>query len=119
MPEIDKTHDPELRSWVASANGHPDFPIQNLPLGIFSPPGGGEPRAGVAIGDMVLDLAAVRVLDLFSVEAAASRAAEAASGGTLNALFALGAGPRRALRARLSALLAEGSAERAKLEPCL
>ena len=58
MPQIDETHDPKLRSWVASANGHPDFPIQNLPLGVFSPPGGGAPRAGVAIGDMVLDLAA-------------------------------------------------------------
>ena len=41
MPEIDDTHDPERRSWVASANGHPDFPIQNLPLGVFSPPGDG------------------------------------------------------------------------------
>ena len=117
MAQIDETHDPELRSWVASANGHPDFPIQNLPLGVFSPPGGGAPRAGVAIGDMVLDLAAAHAAGLLAGEAA--RAAEAASGGTLNALFALGAGPRRALRARLSELLAEGSAERAKAEPCL
>ena len=113
MPQIDATHDPKLRSWVASANGHPDFPIQNLPLGVFSPPGGGAPRAGVAIGDMVLDLAAAHAAGLFSGEAA--RAAEAASGGALNALFALGAGPRRALRARLSELLADGSAERAKV----
>ena len=116
MPEIDETHDPERRSWVASANGHPDFPIQNLPLGVFSPPGdGGAPRAGVAIGDMVLDLAAAREAGLLSGEAA--RAAEAASGGTLNALFALGAAPRRALRARLSELLAEGSAEAERLAP--
>jgi fumarylacetoacetase len=91
MPEIDETHDPGRRSWVASANGHPDFPVQNLPLGVFSSPGGGAgpPRAGVAIGDMVLDLAAARDAGLFSGEAAA-RAAEAATGGTLNALFALG-----------------------------
>ena len=117
MPAIDGTHDPKQKSWVASANGHPDFPIQNLPLGTFSPPGGGTPRAGVAIGDMVLDLAAARAVGLFAGEAA--RAAEAASGGALNALFALGAGPRRALRARLSELLTEGGAERAQVEPCL
>ena len=78
MAQTDRTHDPKLGSWVASANGHPDFPIQNLPLGVFSPPGGGAPRAGVAIGDMVLDLAAAHAAGLFSGEAA--RAAEAASG---------------------------------------
>ena len=54
----DATHDPSRRSWVASAEGHPDFPIQNLPLGVFSPPGG-TPAGGVAIGDMILDLAAL------------------------------------------------------------
>ena len=120
MPQLDQTHDPKLRSWVASANGHPDVPVQNLPLGVFSPPGGGAPRPGVAIGDMVLDLAAAHAASLFSGEAAqAAEAAAAGGGGALNALFALGAGPRRALRARLSELLAEGSAERAKAEPCL
>jgi len=36
---IDTTHDPERKSWVSDANGHPDFPIQNLPLGIFSTEG--------------------------------------------------------------------------------
>jgi hypothetical protein len=51
------THDPALTSWVESANGHPDFPIQNLPLGVFSV-GKAEPRIGVAIGDMILDLKA-------------------------------------------------------------
>ena len=52
---LDETHDPGLRSRVASANGHADFPIQNLPLGIFAPAGGAK-RAGVAIGDSILDL---------------------------------------------------------------
>ena len=95
MRAVDATHDPKLRSWVASANGHPDFPVQNLPLGVFSPPGGGTPRVGVAIGDMVLDLAAAHAAGLLPGEA--GRAAEAAaSGGTLNGLFARGAGPRRA-----------------------
>ena len=73
MPAIDGTHDPKLRSWVASANGHPDFPVQNLPMGVFSPPGGGTPRVGVAIGDMVLDLAATHAAGLFTGEAARAR----------------------------------------------
>ena len=58
MIELDQTHDPKLASWVASANGHADFPIQNLPLGLFSP-GGATPRTGIAIGDAILDLRAV------------------------------------------------------------
>jgi fumarylacetoacetase len=66
---------------------------------------------------MVLDLAAAHAAGLLSGEAA--RAAEAAAGGALNALFALGTGPRRALRARLSELLAEDSSHRAKVDPCL
>jgi fumarylacetoacetase len=112
----DETHDPARRSWVASANGHPDFPIQNLPLGIFSPPGG-SPRSGVAIGDEILDLAGAHSAGLLT--GAAAEAAEAASTGTLNALFALGAGPRRALRAKLSALLADGAADRGRMKDLL
>ncbi len=46
---IDATHARDRKSWVASANGHSDFPIQNLPFGIFVPPKG-DPRGGVAIG---------------------------------------------------------------------
>ena len=53
----DATHDPARRSWVPGADGHADFPIQNLPLGIFSSAEAGK-RGGVAIGDHVLDLPA-------------------------------------------------------------
>ena len=49
MAQFDATHDPQRRSWVASADGHPDFPIQNLPLGVFSPPGEDISRGGVAV----------------------------------------------------------------------
>jgi fumarylacetoacetase len=53
---IDETHDPSRQSWVASANGHPEFPLQNLPFGVFSPTGNAvpdaRPRGGIAIGDM-------------------------------------------------------------------
>ena len=52
---IDETHDPARTSWVESANGHPEFAVQNLPFGMFAPVGE-PPRPGVAIGDMVLDL---------------------------------------------------------------
>ncbi|HEX6576301.1 MAG TPA: hypothetical protein VF042_15140, partial [Gemmatimonadaceae bacterium] len=56
---MDDTHNPDLKSWVESANDpDTDFPIQNLPFGIFSHPGDEYPRTGIAIGDQILDLAA-------------------------------------------------------------
>jgi len=56
---LDKTHDPELRSWVEYA-GDSDFPIQNLPFGVFKKKNSSErPRGGVAIGDQIFDLAAL------------------------------------------------------------
>ncbi len=58
MSAIDATHAPALRCWVPGADGHVDFPIQNLPLGVFSPRGE-APRAGVAIGAHILDLPAL------------------------------------------------------------
>jgi fumarylacetoacetase len=110
---IDATHAPARRSWVEAANGHADFPIQNLPLGIFCP-AGRAPRGGVAIGDHILDLAAALEAGLFRGES--RRAAEAASGEALNPLLALGAGPRRALRAVVADLLDADGPDRAKLE---
>ncbi|MCS6866529.1 MAG: fumarylacetoacetase [Gemmataceae bacterium] len=54
---IDETHDPARRSWVESANRPGcDFPIQNLPLGVFTPPGSATARIGVAIGEAILDV---------------------------------------------------------------
>ncbi|MGF3027187.1 fumarylacetoacetase [Methylobacterium aquaticum] len=114
--QIDDTHALDLRSWVASADGHSDFPIQNLPFGIVSVDGG-ERRAAVAIGDQVIDLAAARATDLFADVAEA--AVRVMAGGELNAFLALGAAPRRALRARLSEILRVGAPERARLEPLL
>jgi len=114
---LDETHDPARRSWVASARvPGTDFPIQNLPLGVFSR-GGGERRGGIAIGDQVLDLAAALAAGL--LEGEAGEAAEAASGPVLNPLLALGRGASRALRRRVSAILAEGSADQAKASACL
>jgi fumarylacetoacetase len=110
---LDETHDPKRSSWVASAQGHPDFPLQNLPLGVFSR-GDAEPRPGIAIGDSIFDLAAALEAGLFTGDA--ERAAAAASGGTLNGLLALGAAPRIALRRRVSSLLAADGPDRAKAE---
>ncbi|NWD92127.1 fumarylacetoacetase, partial [Pseudomonas sp. K5002] len=102
------------RSWVASANGHRDFPLQNLPLGVFSV-NGSAPRSGVVIGEQILDLHAA--LECFEGEA--RRAVEATAGGQLNAFFELGRGPRVALRERLLELLAEGSDQQGKLQAAL
>lgn len=64
MIPIDATHDPARQSWVESA-GTPgtDFPIQNLPLGVFSPDGT-DPRPGIAIGASILDLRAAAAASL-------------------------------------------------------
>ncbi len=55
---LDDTHDPKRISWVTSANRHRDFPIQNLPFGLFSPPNEAA-RPGVAIGDQIIELQAL------------------------------------------------------------
>ncbi|NBF02342.1 fumarylacetoacetase [Pseudomonas sp. Fl5BN2] len=101
------------RSWVESANGHPDFPLQNLPLGVFSTQGS-APRSGVAIGAQVFDLEAALAAGLF--EGLAKTAVEAARGGQLNGFFQLGRPARVALRERLLELLSEGSSLRGKIE---
>jgi fumarylacetoacetase len=58
-PSLNETHDPARRSFVESANAPGcDFPVQNLPFGVYRPAAGMKPRVGVAIGDQILDLAA-------------------------------------------------------------
>ena len=109
-------HTANARSWVEHANGHSDFPLQNLPLGIFSRPGEAK-RCGVAIGDAILDLEAVLAAGLF--DGAAKAAVEATRGGVLNAFFALGRNARVALRERLLVLLGEHSEHQAALQAAL
>jgi fumarylacetoacetase len=101
LAQIDETHDPALTSWVESANGHADFPIQNLPYGIFSPQGG-QPRPGVAIGDRVLDLAVAAQTGLLP-----GFSRDHLSADSLNVLMARPADERRRLRQRLSAMLSK------------
>ena len=103
-----------IRSWVESANAAEClFPLNNLPCGVFS---GAEcaPRCGVAIGDFVLDVAGLEEAGVLCHD----------GGPLLDAPFwneVMAAGPAvwAALRARLMALLAEGAAERAAVEPFL
>jgi fumarylacetoacetase len=114
MPQLDATHDPARRSWVESANRpDSDFPIQNLPWGVFRR--AGEPaRGGIAIGDRIVDLKAAAAAKLFS--GAATEIAQAASAPTLNDAMALGNRAAGALREQLSDLLRADGPERQRLE---
>ncbi len=103
MPMLDATHDPKRRSWVASANDPAtDFPIQNLPVGVFAPDGGAA-RGGIAIGTMILDVGAAFGRGWF--DGLAAEAAAAMRDDALNALMALGPVAARALRQQVSDLL--------------
>jgi fumarylacetoacetase len=103
-----------LRSWVESANApdHP-FPLNNLPCGVFSTPNE-EPRCGVAIGDFVLDVGALEEAGLLALPGAPLLDVP-----YWNEVMEAGPAVWAVLRVRLTALLAEGSAERALVEPHL
>ncbi len=109
---IDHTHSATARSWLDSANTSDDFPVQNLPLGVFSTVGG-EPHIGVAIGDQVLDLAATSVAALLP-ESLRSPLTQP----TLNDLFARPSSDRRSLRHHLFELLTDRSHQKT-IESCL
>jgi fumarylacetoacetase len=103
---LDATHDPARPSWLVAANAPgTDFPLQNLPFGVFRT-GTTAPRIGVAIGDRVLDLRAAVEVGALAVR---PLLAEACCVARLNDLMRLGAGPRGDLRRAVHALLAEGS----------
>ncbi|BEP33126.1 fumarylacetoacetase [Variovorax sp. V59] len=105
MITLNHTHDANARSWVDTANApDTDFPIQNLPYAVFRRTGSPQPfRGGVAIGDQVLDMAALCARQL--LDGLALDAARAAALPTLNDFFALGATAWRALRHAVFALL--------------
>lgn len=106
MGQLNFTHDPSRRSWLASANAREcDFPLQNLPFGVFRSKG--EARGGVALGDCIVDLERLAVTELLS--GPALEAANAARGDSLAPLLACPAVAVSALRARLSELFVEGA----------
>jgi fumarylacetoacetase len=116
---LNETHDPKLSSWVAAANlpGN-DFPIQNLPFAVFRRKGSSEAfRGGVAIGDQVLDLAALCSKNILNGDA--QQAALVASGSTLNDFMALGHTAWHGLRLALSGLLREDAKHQAMTAQCL
>lgn len=116
---LDFTHDATLRAWLASANTlETDFPIQNLPLGVFRRAGSQEGfRPGVAIGDQIVDLLAACDAGVLPPAVVASLAG--CAHGELNPFMAQGRAARVALRHALSQSLCEGSAQQAALQPTL
>ncbi len=119
MSTLNQTHDPKLESWVASANSvDSEYPIQNLPFAIFRRANEQEKyRGGVAIGDQVVDLAAVASSNVLGTGLAEELAACCEE--KLNRFMAMGHGSWSKLRHALSAALAKGSAEEAQLTECL
>ena len=103
-----------VRSWVESANvPEGPFPLNNLPCGVFST-AGDAPRCGVAIGDFVIDMAALEeegllVLDGFPLLDVPF----------WNEIMAAGPATWAAMRARLTELLAAASTDRGRVEPFL
>jgi fumarylacetoacetase len=115
MPiELNATHDPARRSWLESANApETDFPIQNLPFGVFDD--GKGARGGVALGDSIIDLTVLQAAGLIS-----GPAAVAASGPSLLPLFEQPRHMVSQLRAALSYIYRAGnSADRATSEGAL
>jgi len=113
--DLNETHDPDLRSWVGESD---DFPIQNLPIAEFRPVDSDELfRGGVAIGDSVLDLAAVAQLEIF--EDVVQSALAACCRPELNDFMGMGIAAWSSLRLALSRALREGSPQQQALAPCL
>lgn len=103
-PVIDDTHNPARRSWVASANsGAGDFPIQNLPYGLFRAGPGDAPRIGVAIGEHILDL--TRAVESGLFEGVSSALSTAAAASSLSPIMALQPPDRSRLRRQLVKIL--------------
>jgi fumarylacetoacetase len=101
-----KANDPKLKSWV-NVSPDSDFPIQNIPFGIFKREDT-EPRVASAIGDFVIDLEQLHDKGLFSGLALPKDVFQKAA---LNDFMALGKDKTRAVRNRISDLLEEGNTE--------
>ncbi len=125
MTMLNETHDASLESWVPSANlPDCDFPIQNLPFGVFRRRATHEGvprekfRIGVAIGDRILDLSACAHTDT-PLAAAIGQALDDPCAATLNGLMSRGARVWSALRLALSRALRSDARERDALQACL
>src|SRR4051812_2216124 len=103
---MSKANNPELKSWV-DVKPLSDFPIQNLPFGIFKT-AARRPRAGVAIVDFVLDLSVIAEAGLFK---SISFDKKVLSESVLNSFIALGKPVTNAVREKVSDLLRADNAE--------
>ena len=113
---LNETHDPARRSFVESANlPGSDFPIQNLPFGVFRLSASEQPRVGVAIGDQIVDVSAAAGL----FDGPAAVAAQACGAPFLNLLMSLGPPAWSAVRLALSRELAAEAGASARLRPYL
>jgi fumarylacetoacetase len=111
--EINETHDPNLKSWVESANDpNTDFPIQNLPFCQFEGFDTGEHfNAGVAIGDQILSMNALRNRELFKGTPAEEQAENSFETNDLQDLLYYGAD---LIRQRLVRILHKDADEKTK-----
>ncbi|ALE56969.1 fumarylacetoacetase [Paraburkholderia sp. RL17-368-BIF-A] len=111
---LSRTTDPSLRSWVESANSaHTDFPIQNLPFGVFSDDKSDTARVGVAIGDLIVDVSELESAGLIAVPYVVTdndgQPKSVFRQGRLNDFVALGKATWTSIRIQLSTLLATDS----------
>lgn len=115
---LNETHNPDLKSWVSSANNDTDFPIQNLPFAIFRRRNSAEDfRAGVAIGDQIVDLRAAHKAGVFDMQL--TPALKLLYQDSLNDFMALGKDTWSQLRLELSRALREGGSAESQLAACL
>lgn len=114
---LNDTHDVNLTSWVSSANDPENaFPIQNLPFGVFRLASEKEPfRVGVAIGDQILDLAALHKANLLSSDTGI----KACLGNELNEFMEMGTKTSSSMRRELSQLLRADSRHAEQMARCL
>ncbi|MEC9332603.1 MAG: fumarylacetoacetase [Candidatus Thermoplasmatota archaeon] len=106
MDVMDGTHDSKLKSWIET-DENSDFPIQNIPFGIYCPKGGGDLHVATAIGEYVLDLACLDDAGLFSDTEI--EGTEVFHEPTLNAFMSMGRKAWKDTRKRISELLSEGN----------
>ncbi|WP_428505982.1 fumarylacetoacetase [Roseateles sp.] len=119
MSLIDHTHSPSAQSWVDSANAaDTDFPIQNLPYGLFRRAGSNESaRVGVAIGEQILDLRLAAAAGKWS--SSVQVLLQPLADGNLNAFMGQPSAARLELRQALFDALLAGSKQEAALRSCL
>ena len=104
-----EANNPSLRSWL-EIPADSDFPIQNLPFGIFSTQSL-SPRAGVAIGDKVLNLSALFAAGFLPTTHEFPFTESDYCAATLNPIINKGKAATRLLRARISSLLSSDSSD--------